>query len=54
MNARQGSYRYQQIYRPILKNDELGNDRDAIILFSFEIGYTWDASCMFEQAMAAL
>jgi hypothetical protein len=25
----------------------------AIILFSFEIGYTWDASCMFVSAILA-
>jgi hypothetical protein len=38
----------------MLKNDNLGNDRDAIILFSFEIGHTWHANGMFEQAIAVL
>jgi hypothetical protein len=38
----------------MLKDDDLENDRNAIILFSFEIGHTQHANCMFEQAMAAL
>ena len=60
-SSRQASYRYQLIYRPMLKiywpmlkYDDIGTDRDAIILFLFEIGHTWRANCMFEQAMAAL
>jgi hypothetical protein len=32
-NARQDSFRYLLIYRPMLKNDDLENDRNAIILF---------------------
>jgi len=39
-NTHQDSFRYQLIYRPILKNDDLGNDRDAIILFSFDTHLT--------------